>query len=216
MNAENTFQQLERTDGDKRGPRWHAAFKAQLTNDLTDDVLAYAARRAKWIERKTGACDPNLPGELLQDALGDTFAGVVTWDPKQASLALHLKAVIRSRTSHELERLERFTHLSVDKPTILFEQEVSEAIEAERANLEEGDARVIVDRVIDALRALGADDACVLSILDCYGDGVIDRRDIVHRTGMSSSTYHNAHRRLMRLVEELPEDIRIAAIHAMA
>jgi hypothetical protein len=107
--SEDTFQQLERTDSKiKRDEKWEAAYLAQLTHDLGEKVRAFAKKRARYIEAKTGCDDPNLARELFQDAVTDTWTGDVTWDPMRASLELHLKRVIRSRTSNQLKHLDRF------------------------------------------------------------------------------------------------------------
>ncbi len=70
--------------------------------------------------------------------------------------------------------------------------------------------------MIDALYQLAAGDEAIVQILDCYGRGLLDRRDILRATGMTASTHHNAKRRLLRLVELLPQDLRDEAIRAMA
>jgi len=62
---------------------------------------------------------------MVSDALGDTFAGVVTWNPLRCSLALHLRSVIRSRLSHELERNEDHPHVDIETAA---EHEVNEAL----------------------------------------------------------------------------------------
>ena len=68
---------------DIRSAIWRAAFKAQVTPDLFEDVTAYIAKRASWIEHQSGRRAPGLIGEMVQDALGDTYAGVVTWNPER-------------------------------------------------------------------------------------------------------------------------------------
>jgi hypothetical protein len=85
----NTLQQLERnsntpnTGSGTDGPslEWIAAFKAQATQDMMDDVAAYVAIRATWIKAQQGAAADRVITAMVADALGDTFAGVVTWDP---------------------------------------------------------------------------------------------------------------------------------------
>ena len=99
---------------DENARVWRSAFDAQLTTEMMDDVVAYAARRASWIETATGVRDPQLIDELVQNALGDTFAQTVVWDPVRCDLALHLKGVIRSRCSHELDRAATFVHSPIE------------------------------------------------------------------------------------------------------
>ena len=237
--SNNTLQQLERTEGSvKRDEKWEAAFLAQLTHDLGEKVMAFAKKRALYIQLKRGADDHNLVRELYQDAIADTWTGDVSWDPLRSSLELHLKRVIRSRTSHQLKHLDRFPHFSMDRPSnqahaemsdeapdavseepadampMEFEHSLSESIETDRRG-NRGDLATFVDELVEALILLAGGDEEVLQILYCFGRGITERRDVIHETQMSSSTYHNARRRMLRLVERLPQHIRDAAIAAM-
>ena len=191
---------------------WRAAFDAQLTPDLMDDVTAYAAKRAGWIEQRTGRRDPGLIEEMVQDAIGDTFAAVVAWDPDRFPLSLHLKTVIRSRLSHEIERLEAYEHVDVtDTP----EAELSEAMETASSTSARADLDRYADDFETRLRELAVDDDPVLRLIDCYRDGITERREVCRITKMSTTTYHNAHRRLKRLVENLPDNLRASALTAL-
>ena len=213
----DTLQGLERTTDetiDVTSRTWRSTFAAQLTQDLTDDVHAYAVARARWIQRKTDVDDPGLADELTQDAFGDTFAGVVIWDPATAPLALHLKRVIKGRTARMMERDERFPGVRITGSSVRLEQEISEALEREREN-SEADLGAFVDRTIAELRTLAHEDDDVLVLLGAYAHGAIDRREVMRVSGMTSTKYHNAVRRMLRLVERLPAHIRHTAIDAM-
>jgi hypothetical protein len=216
MNESDTSQQLGRTSDTKRDGKWEAAFLAQLTHELADKVAAFAKRRAQYIERKTGTRDPNLASELYEDALGDTWAGTVTWEPRKASLELHLKRVIKSRTSHELQRIERFPTVAADRPSIGLEREMSCALAVERSRVDPEQTKTRVDDLMEGLALLATGDDEVLQLLDCYDRQILDRRDVMRVTDMTATTYHNARRRVMRLVEKLPQDVRDAAIESMA
>jgi hypothetical protein len=197
----------------KEGPSpvWRAQFKAQATQDMMDDVYGYVARRATWIEHQSGRRSPGLIREMIQDALGDTFAGVVTWDPTRCSLALHLKSVIRSRLSHEFERAEQFAHIDVEDAA---EVELHEQLAKQAAS--GGALQDYVEEFERQLRELAADDAAVLALLDAYLAGVTERAQVCRTTGLTKAAYHNAHRRLKRLADNLPENLRIAALAAIA
>ena len=216
MYEDNTPQPLERTEVITRDDAWEAAFLAQLTHDLADSVAAFAKKRASWLLAKTKRKDDYLWRELYQDAITDTWTGEVTWDPHKAPLDLHLKRVIRSRTSMAMRHLTQFPRVSAHAPKLDLEHEMSEAMAANRACERGVDLRTYVDDVIDALYQLAAGDQAVVQLLDCYGRGLLDRRDILRATGMSAATHHNAKRRLLRLVERLPHDLRDEAIRAMA
>lgn len=213
---DNTLLNEQSEAQPEHSEQWLAALRAQYTPALVDSVFAYAASRASWIAKHKDTHDPHLARELIDDAIGDTFLGVVTWEPNEISLAVHLKRVIRSRTSHELERLAKFPQVRISQtPSLDFEREVSEAMEAQCAG-SATDLSACIDATIGAMRTLAADDAPVLTLLDAYGEGAIECRDVMRMTGMSRSEYDNARRRLMRLVPKLPEDIREMAALALA
>lgn len=213
---ENTFQQLERTESKKHDAKWEASFLAQLTHALGEKVAAFAKRRARYVEGKTRILDPNLARELYQDAITDTWTGDVSWDPQRAPLELHLKGVIKSRTSAMMKRADRFDHVSTHIPSVVLEREVSEAMEEQRAGHDGRDLAGFIDELIEALLLLATGDDEVLQLLGCFGRGLSDRRAVMHETGMSSTAYHNARRRMLRLVERLPQDVRDTAIETMA
>ena len=73
-----------------------------------------------------------------------------------------------------------------------------------------------VDDVVAKLYELAGDDSEVVQILDCFASDQIERRDIMRVTGLDRLAYHNARRRLVRLVEQLPNELRERAIRAMA
>lgn len=192
---------------------WRAAFTAQCTADMMDDVTAYAAKHASWIENRTGRRDPDLVEELVQDALADTFARVVAWEPNRCPLALHLKTVIRYRVIHELERDENFHHVAIENAA---EDEVSAAMAATAAPTTGAHLDRFADDFDRRLRKLAAGDEGVLTLLELYREGITEKRDVCRVAKMKAAEYHNAHRRLKRLVEKLPENLRTAAIEEMA
>ena len=192
---------------------WRNAFEAQLTPDMMDEVTAYAARRASWIETATGIRDPQLTEELVQNALGDTFARTVVWDPTRCELAMHLKGVIRSRCSHELERANVFVHVSIETED---ENVVTDAMSANAVANGNVSSEPTVQEFNARLRFLAADDPPVLRLLDLYEEGISERRDVYRLGPMSPAAYHNAFRRLMRLVDSLPFHLVTATKLAMA
>ncbi len=216
MLESNTTQELGRTEEVTRDAAWEHAYLAQLTDDLADSVAAFAKQRAGWLNRKRKRKDDFLWKELYQDAVTDTWTGDVTWDPYKAPLDLHLKRVIRSRTSMMMKHETRFPRVSTYGAKLDLELDMSESMAADRASERGVDLRGYVDDVIAELYRLAAGDDTLTKILDCFGDGVIDRRDIIRTTGMPAPTYDSARRRLLALVENLPQDLRDEAIRAMA
>jgi len=216
MLESNTTQELGRTEEVIRDAAWEHAYLAQLTDELADSVAAFAKKRASWLNGKRKRKDDFLWKELYQDAITDTWTGDVTWDPHKAPLDLHLKRVIRSRTSMMMKHLTKFPRVSTYGAKLDLELEMSESMAADRASERGVDLRGYVDDVIAALYRLAIDDDTVTKILDCFGDGVIDRRDIIRATGMPAPTYDSARRRLLALVDNLPQELRDEAIRAMA
>jgi hypothetical protein len=214
-----TPQQMRRSEaGVKEGrgreihsPLWLAAFKAQATNDMMDDVYGYIATRATWVQHQQGRRTPGLIMEMVEDALGDTFAGVVTWEPSRCSLALHLKSVIKSRLSHEFERAEQYDHVGLADAS---EVEVDEVL-ALRGTTNDAKLDEYVDTFERCLREIASDDEDAIAILDSYLAGLTERAPICRSTGLTKAAYHNAHRRLKRLAENLPATLRAAAFAAL-
>ena len=203
--------EIKAADGRDVGPSvaWRTSFDAQLTPAMMVDVTAYAARRASWIEQQTGIRDPMLADEMVQNAIGDTFAQVVKWAPARRPLALHLKSVIRGRCAHELERAETYERIDVDTAN---EIEVSTALAVRASSRTSLDA--CIDELVARLRALADGDEPVLRLLELYLDAVTDRRDVCRRGPMSNSTHDNAVRRLARLFEDLPSTLIASAREA--
>ncbi len=192
---------------------WRAKYKAQCTPDMFDDVVAYVAHRASWVEHQTGRRTPGFIGEMVQDALGDTWAGVVTWDPSACSLAFHLKTVIRSRLSHELERAEAYNHISTEE---LSEEALHEALEAQQAPSASPELVEYADEFSHRLVEAAGDDHEVLKLIELFRDGVTERRECCRLGKMTATAYHNARRRLLRLVANLPATLRRAAIDSLS
>jgi hypothetical protein len=194
-------------------PEWRALFRAQATPEMIDDVVAYTASHASCVAYLNGRRTPATVFEMVQDSLGDTFAGVVTWHPDRCSLGMHLKSVIRSRLSHEFERAEHLKHVSLPD---VGDRRATEAIAIDAAPSATGRKNRFAEEFTERLRALADGDEPVLQLIECYCDGITERRKVCRATGMTTTTFHNADRRLQRLVTNLPEELRMAALGAMS
>lgn len=214
MHESYTPQQLGRTETTGRDAAWEAAFETQLTREMVASVRIYAKKRAEWIQRTTKRHDPDLARELSQDAITDTWLGDVAWDPAKAPLELHLRRTIRSRSAARMEHLAQFPEDRVHKPKLDMETKMSVAMERQQAT--DAGLASFIDDVVAKLHQLAGDDAEVIQILSCFANGHVERRDIMRAIGLDRIAYHNARRRLVRLVENLPNDLRDQAIRAMA
>ena len=199
-------------DVTKHPESWRAAFDEQATDEAMAQVFAFAASYAAMIENATRRRDPLIARELALDALADTFDGRVTWDPVAAPLVAHLCQVVRSRTSHELERAKRFRHVSLERDrSMALEQATSDAMAA--ANDEDREATVVrARRSLDAVRRLAVCDPAVVMLLDAFDEGVIDRQGVMRFTGMSPAAYENAVRRMRRLSKKVRRELRDSEI----
>jgi hypothetical protein len=215
----DTPQELGRTANTQNTPiageEWPtveflAAFKAQANQDMMDDVVAYIAKRATWLKHQHEDRVNDVIREMVTDALGDTFEGRITWDPLRCPLALHIKSTIRSRLCKDLERAENWENVDVYEAP---EGEVEDAFLRDDKPAPTATKKVskYVQRFTDALRAEAADDPVVLKIIDLHLQDITDRRHICHMTGMRPADYHNAFRRLKRLADKIPADLRAAA-----
>jgi hypothetical protein len=128
---------------------------------------------------------------------------------------LHLKSTIRSRLAKELERIENYEHVDVFEAP---EHEVEDAFVRDDKPALAPTKKIskYVKRFTDELRAHAADDAPVLKIIDLHLQDITDRRHICHMTGMRPADYHNAFRRLKRLADKIPADLRAAARDAIS
>ena len=212
MQESNTPRQLRRTATTVHDPAWENAFEVQLTGETTASVVGYAKKRAEWIQRTTKRHDILLARELYQDAVTDTWLGDVTWDPAKIPLELHLKRTIRSRSAARVEHLMQFPEDRVPTLTLDMETKMSDAMDIGQAP----DLTSYVDDIVTKLYELASGDTEIVQILDCFANDQIDRRDIMGATGLDRLAYHNARRRLVRLVENLPNDLRERVIRAMA
>jgi len=212
MHESNTPQELGRTETSVHDPAWEDAFEVQLTGEMVASVMIYAKKRAEWIQRITKRHDNYLARELYQDAVTDTWLGDVKWHPAKVPLELHLKRTIRSRSAARVEHLVQFPEDRVRTLKLEMETKMSDAMEVGQAT----DLTSYVDDVVAQLYELAGDDTEVVQILDCFANDQIERRDIMRVTGLDRLAYHIARRRLVRLVEHLPNDLRERAIRAMA
>src|SRR5690349_7474429 len=101
-------------DSSSPPPGWRAEFERQATQDVIKRATRYARKRVKLIGRVGKKINPLHVRELVQDALGDTLDGRLTWEPARISLEGHVVMTIRSRTRHEVVRAARLPHRSLD------------------------------------------------------------------------------------------------------
>lgn len=189
-----------------------AAFKQQATDELTRRALRYARQRAALVRRAGRRIDNLYARELVQDALTDTWAGVVAWDPTECSLLKHVLDVIRSRSWKDAQWAQRSPHLSLDvndtAAAITAEASHHLAVQGQLSPFMISELTVVV---VSELRRLAQGDRAATSLLEAWADGVVGRSEVMHHTGMSRQEYRIARARLTYLVRELPSSLDEAA-----
>ena len=142
--------------------------------------------------------------ELVLDALGDTWLGVVRWDPEKCSLAYHLVRTIEGRADKHRKQALAHPHDALGDDTAasrIAECDASELIGDDQAPI----TRVHASEMMAQVRALAAKDKDVLRVLDAYDAGCETKDEVLAHARMKSRTYHNAYGRLRRIVRQLTD-----------
>jgi hypothetical protein len=188
-----------------RGPveareAWLDAFELQVTPAMLARVKRYALRRARMVARAGGEAGEAAADDLVQNALGDTFAGVLRWDPELVPLERYLLGVVRWR-SRDLQRHHATVqHVSIDAVATIQEREEMLA-ELPEVPAGEHDERT-GDATVAALQELAASDAGARAIVEAFASGASKRSDVLARTGISANDYDAARLRMIRVVQK--------------
>jgi hypothetical protein len=188
-----------------------AAFREQATDELSRRALRYARQRAALLRRAGRRIDNLYARELVQDALTDTWAGVLTWDPAKRSLLKHVLDVIRYRSWKDAKWVRRSPHLSLDvhDEAAAITAEASHQL-AVQAHVEPFMISELTAVVVTELQRL-ADGDRAATALEAWAEGVVGRSEVMRHTGMSRQEYRVARSRLTYLVRELPSSLDDAA-----
>jgi len=183
---------------------WIAEFEKQLTPKLIDGLRNYARPRAFAVATAGRKVDDYYARELVQDAIGDTWTGLLRWDPKRCSLEFHLVRAIQSRADKHRKHARDNPHEAIGDETgnsRIAEQDASVLI----ADPEHAVQRVHSRETMARIRAEAAGDRPVLRMLEAYDAGAQTKDDVLTFTKMKARTYHNAHIRLKRIVRSLTD-----------
>lgn len=178
---------------------WLEALQLQLTDELTDRVRNFARLRALGVANTGRKVDEYYVRELVQDAIADTFEGVLRWDPKRVSLEAHLLRAVQFRTRNDRDHAIAFPHDAIGDETDrskFAESEASETVQTERVS----ETRRHCVEVMAQLRDASTRDKDVLRILDAYDAGATTKAEVMAHSKMKSRTYHNARIRMGRIV----------------
>jgi hypothetical protein len=205
-----TFGQTEGSGGSPFVPseEWIEAFEAQANDALYERVRRYARVRSRLVAYGGRVVDDLYIDELVQDAIDDTFAGVLAWDPARVTLDRHLMGAIHSRTRHDYVHALNFRKERIDLGKRSTLAEVETALERTRGDPEAG----ATERALAELRGLAVKDPDVIEMLRLFGEQVIKKDEIVRETGWNTKRYQATRKRMLRLVAQLPNDVREAAL----
>jgi hypothetical protein len=189
---------------------WLDAFEQQSAQPGFEQRLkSYAKMRARMVARAGRHVDDYYHRELVQDAIHDTLTGARVWAPERCELESHLCGVIQSRTHQHFVQASRFKPERLD-PALANEVEDALATARDDSSLAE-EASALARRILDDLRALTAEDQELQQLLTAYERGATKKAEVLQITRMISKTYDAARKRLLRLTQQLPADIREAA-----
>jgi len=183
---------------------WLDAFQLQTTATLLDKLRKYARERAWYVAASGHKVDDYFERELVQDVVTDTWTGVLRWDPSRCTLKKHLRNAIKTRTHKLHERRSRSPHIYIGDDTDASrnaEEDASTVV----ADPEYSMHRIFACEVLAEVRAAAEDDKDVLRILDAYKAGAETREDVLALAKMRERTYHNAHIRLTRIVQNVTD-----------
>lgn len=183
---------------------WIQQYQKQATAKLIAGLHQFARTRALTVADAGRKVDDYYARELVLDALGDTWLGVVRWDPTKCSLGYHVVRTIEGRADkHRKQALQRpHDTLGDETPASRFaERAASELVGDDELPI----MRMHASETLARVRRLAANDAPVLRILDAYDAGCETKEDVLAHAKMKSRTYHNAYGRLRRIVRHLTD-----------
>jgi hypothetical protein len=195
-------------------PETLEAFAQQSTDEVRTKARRYAESRLPLLRRTGRSFPKNYASELVADALSATWLGEAPWSPASCSLLMHIRGLILARTWNEIRRGKRFRHLSLDAPS--GSPALLEEVEHSLAHASVGDCGPILLcaltlRVCSELRRIADGDADAQAILACWEAGLLERDEVMGRTGMMANAYKAARQRLLRLSKQVHADLYEAA-----
>ena len=143
----------------------------------------------------------------MWDAISDTATGVRTFNPNAVATSTHIIGVVRNRVRDRLNRA------NIARMAPLVEEGETGGV-PKLASPEDAEKLVerldLISRGLEALTKMAKenDDGEVLDLLAAFELGITGRADLAEATGMSVQGVTNAKKRLKRLVDKLPQQLR--------
>jgi hypothetical protein len=201
---------------------WRASFEKQANGRTLEKLNRIArARLGAYTGGKQNVqeCDVD---DIVISALGDTWSGVLKWDPSAKTLFAHMKDAIkyRVRNGAKLTRKRRkHDELDEDERGETFSGQIAAGAIVPTVDTPDQRQDLLshtADEVIEQLSTYALDDPDVLSLLASLAKRVVERADVLEETGMTLHELNKAWRRLGRMVRELPANLRDQALAALS
>lgn len=202
---------------------WREKVEEQATPKMFERLHRAARARLRTFAGPKGKVNAADVDDVVSSVVTDTLDGRLTWDPEKEPLEQHLLDAVRFRVRDQWERHQPHLHDQLeegDGADAVVERAaagavVPAALESPVTSQRDGRIKAVHDEVIAWLKPRVADKPEVLRLLELYMQGITDRDEVIREGGMNETTYHNARRRLGRLVQDMPAKLRAAALAAL-
>jgi hypothetical protein len=183
---------------------WIRQYQKQATPKLISGLNQFARTRALTVADAGRKVDDYYARELVLDALGDTWLGLVRWDPGKCSLGYHVVRTIEGRADKHRKQALKRPHDALGDETAasrFAECDASELVGDDQLSV----TRVHASQTMAQIRAQAVKDKPVLRVIDAYDAGCETKDEVLAHARMKSRTYHNAYGRLRRIVRNLTD-----------
>lgn len=202
---------------------WRENVEEQATPKLFERLHRAARARLRTFAGPKGKVNAAEVEDIVSSVVTDTLDGRLTWNPGKESLEQHLLDAVRFRVRDQWERHQPHLHDQLEEgegADAVVEHAaagavVPAALESPVTSERNGCIKVVHDAVIAWLKPRVADKPEVHRLLELYMQGITERDEVIREGGMNETTYHNARRRLGRLVQDMPAKLRAAALAAL-
>ncbi|HTR52009.1 MAG TPA: hypothetical protein VMJ10_14945 [Kofleriaceae bacterium] len=209
--ASSRTQTFETTDDELA-----RALREQFTSRVNTELRRYAEYRAHLVRAAGRVCPPpaRYARELVNDAYSDTWSGERVWNPERCSLLDHLRGVIDSRTSHEIQSPRQYSSFDAQPITNDDDDHAGDGrlALAETLPSSSGEAGsvflpALVARTCHALRQ-AAKERDSIDIVRAWELGFIERDEVCALIGLDEAAYRRARNRLLYIAGDLPDELR--------
>ena len=186
-----------------------ADVRRAIDRQHTAELRKEAKRYAEWwipMMQSVGVPIPRrFADELVHDAVTSTMLGEGDpWDPSACTLLMHVRGLIKKRSCREIRHRTRVKRVEIGPDS---ETDVERALRDVHAST--GDVSPIllcslVRSVCTELRALAPDDRDAASMLECWENGFVDKREVMMLTGFDDDQYKRARDRILSRRHSLP------------